>query len=219
MLALLVIPFQLDCGQHPLDPVSVQHEFMADKGVLDNWRQHASRALQAYLSAQALRLDRVNRNRVYPNFRVGQRVMLSSEYLKWHEKSVRGKKLTDRWIGDFEIESVSKNNQSVRLKFPPDSQWSFHPHVPVSRVKPYYQDTSGLRKDSVPPLPDLLDGAEYYEVSGIVAHRYNRRNKCYQFRVQFVGYDEASSQWLAESSLEETCSDLLREYKRTMEIL
>ena len=208
-------PFELDAGQHPLDPISVQ--FYGDQdGVLEDWQFHSNRAVDLYRKAQELRLSRINKNRIYPAIKAGDMVMLSTEHLKWAEKTARGSKLTDRWIGPFPVKSVAKNKLSVTLNLEKSSQWTFWPIVPVNRVKPYHKDRRTLRDHEQPPTAETIEGDEYFEVESIVDQRFNKRTKSFEFRVKFLGYEESDNRWIPERELADTCTDLLREYKELL---
>ena len=186
-------PFQIDTGQHPLDPISIQHNLLAKDGVLENWQYHARLALSAYIAAQERRLDRINKRRVNPMFKVGDKIMLSSEYLKWAEKTQRGSKLTDRWIGPFAIKRIlGKTQRAVELDLS-DGIWTFHPIVPVSRCKYYRRDNTTLRIHEEPPESQVIEGEEYFEVQEISARRYNKRSKTYEYRIRFRGFEETES--------------------------
>ena len=203
-------PFILDTGQHPLDPVSLQTPQLDNKHIVENWKTTVAAAVQSYVKAQELRLKRINRNRVYPPFKVGDDVMLSTEYLKWTESKERGAKLTDRWIGPFRVKSMAKNRLSVELEFT-NSQWNIHPNIPVSRLKLHHKDTSGRRPD--PPLPELVEGEEYFKVEQILLRRYNQRSKQWQYQIEFMGYEDEDNMWLNESDLIESCRDLVEEFE------
>ena len=67
-------PFELDTGQHPLNPATVLMQQQApfnDMGVLHNWNQVQSKALMRYTEAQERRLKKINQNRVVPDFKKG----------------------------------------------------------------------------------------------------------------------------------------------------
>src|SRR5437879_2584131 len=66
-----------------------------------------------------------------PNYQVGQEVWLSTDHL--HMLNRPSKKLTEKWIGPYEVLRVAPN--AVELKLP--KSLKIHPVINVSRVKPY----------------------------------------------------------------------------------
>ena len=66
-----------------------------------------------------------------PDYKVGQQVWLSMDNLRMLNCAC--KKLTEKWIGPYEVTRVTPN--AVELKLPKTLR--IHPVVNVSRVKPY----------------------------------------------------------------------------------
>jgi len=66
-----------------------------------------------------------------PDYVVGQQVWLSTDNLRMLNRA--SKKLTEKWIGPYEVTHVTPN--TVKLKLPKTLR--IHPVVNVSRVKPY----------------------------------------------------------------------------------
>ena len=204
-------PFELDTGQHPLNPATVllqQQQPDSEIGMLRNWKIIQGKALQHYDAAQKKRLRLINRNRVIPTFRPKDRVLLSSQFVKWPGSNIPGKHLNMRWIGPFEIEKVGKNRQSVTLKL--HGTHKFHNVVPVHRVKHFYDDDSGLRPQ--PPEPEMVDDEESFEVEKILDHRFNKRKKIREYLIKFLGYEPEYNEWLPNNELRETCRDMLEKY-------
>src|SRR5437899_4784673 len=66
-----------------------------------------------------------------PDYKIGQQVWLSNDHLQMLNHP--SKKLTEKWIGPYEILQVTPN--AVELKLP--KSLKIHPVINVSRVKPY----------------------------------------------------------------------------------
>ena len=65
------------------------------------------------------------------DYKVGQQVWLSTDNLRMLNRA--SKKLTEKWIGPYEVTRVTPN--AVKLKLPKTLR--IHPVVNVSHVKPY----------------------------------------------------------------------------------
>ena len=86
--------------------------------------------------------------------------------------------------------------------------------VPVSRIKPYNEERYGIRIYQDPPLPEVIDDVEYYEVESIVDRKYDRRRSSYKYLVKYLGYEAEHNQWLWEDLVIESCADLVRSYNQ-----
>ena len=70
-------PFELDCGQHPLDPISVCLDLQdTDSSLLHDWNTSVLEAVAAYKDAQHKRLDMINERRWDPDFEIGDYVWM-----------------------------------------------------------------------------------------------------------------------------------------------
>lgn len=100
--------------------------------------------------------DKHRRHEVY---KVGDRVMLSSEHLQ-----EGGTKLSDRYVGPFPITEVMPNGVSVKLRLPRQYRRLHQPfHVEkLKRFNPSVVEWG--RKQNDRPLPELVDGEPMWEV-------------------------------------------------------
>jgi len=105
-----------------------------------------------------------------PDYTVGQQVWLSMDNL--HMLNRASKKLTEKWIGPYEVTQVTPN--VVELKLPKTLR--IHPVVNVSRVKPYLGPLPG-QPVSRPGLVHVSEECnEEYKVDCIVAsHIYKQQ--------------------------------------------
>ena len=204
-------PFEIDCGQHPLDPMTV-YLSEVNNTLLDEWAENVSKARRYYIVAQERRLAKLNSRRIDAPFSDGDRVMLNTEHIKWHEAVMAGKKLKPRFIGPYVIEAMSQNRLSARLTWT-NPEMKIHPVQPVSRLEPYHEDPSELRTYiNAPPASELIEGEEYFVVEKVTGRRYHRGNKRYSYRIKYEGYPDEDSQWLPEWRLKDSCQELLRQY-------
>jgi len=94
----------------------------------------------------------------------GGKVMLSTKDLVFKERLV--KKLTERYVGLYEIEEVVLKN-TVKLKLP--ASMRIHPVVNISWVVRYRELEKGQRIEE--PKPVEVDGVEEWEVEKILNKR------------------------------------------------
>ena len=80
-------PFELDCGQHPVDPhyfltnAVKQTQIASVEDFTTEWRLMLDRAHESLERAQAEMADRANRHRMDMQFKKGERVWLSTKHL------------------------------------------------------------------------------------------------------------------------------------------
>ena len=206
-------PFELDTGQHPLDPLTVCLD--PSDGILANWNQAILEAIDAYKKAQERRLQIVNSRRWAPNFEAGDYVYMSTEFLTSPEGQKRGRKLRFRWAGPFKVISMSQNELAAELEFS-DIQTGIHNWIPVNRLKLAHADSEQSQSSRIhnrPPQPEYFDDTHFYEVESLINRRWRRKH--YEFLVKFVGYDYQSNEWLPERDLSETCQELVDSYNMT----
>ena len=113
-------------------------------------------------------------------------------------------KLGPRWLGPFTVlKDVGPNHQAYKLELPTVLQ-RMHPVIHVSDLKRYHPG-----RFEPPPLPEIIDGEEEYEVDFISDTRHEGRRR--QYKIHWVGY--AHPTWEKESQLT-NCPDKLREFWR-----
>jgi len=128
-----------------------------------------------------------------PDYTVSQQVWLSTDNL--HILSHTSKKLTERWIGPYEVTRVTPN--TVELKLPKTLQ--IHPVVNVSWVKPYLGPLPGQPVSRPGPVHVSEERDEEYEVDYIVVSCIYRWQL--QYLVHWKGYKEHKRTWEPSSNL------------------
>jgi len=128
-----------------------------------------------------------------PDYVIGQQVWLSTDNLCMLNRA--SKKLTEKWIGPYEVTRVTLN--AVELKLPKTLQ--IHLVVNVSQVKPYLGPLPG-QPVSRPGLVHVSEERdEEYKVDYVVAsHIYKRQ---LQYLVHWKGYEEHERTWEPLSNL------------------
>ena len=140
-----------------------------------------------------------------PDYKVGQQVWLSMDNLRM--MNCASKKLTEKWIGPYEVTRVTPN--AVELKLPKTLR--IHPVVNVSHVKPYLGPLPGQPMSQ----PGLIQVSEErnkeYKVEYIVASRIYRHQL--QYLVHWKGYEEHEHTWEPASNVKNAPLVVERFYK------
>ena len=130
---------------------------------------------------------------VAPIYKIGDWVWLSMENLCMLIQA--SKKLTEKWIGPYEISSVMPN--VIKLKLPKTLR--IHPVVNISRVKPYLGPLPSQPVSRPGPIHVTENRNKEYEVDAIIdSHIYKGK---LQFLVHWKGYDESERTWEPVSNL------------------
>ena len=130
---------------------------------------------------------------IAPIYKISDQVWLSTDNLRMLNRA--SKKLTERWIGPYEISSVMPN--AVELKLPKTLR--IHLVVNISRVKPYLGPLPGQPVSCPGPIHVTEDCDEGYEVDAIVDSRIYKGKL--QYLVHWKGYDESERTWEPVSNL------------------
>jgi len=102
----------------------------------------------------------------------GDRIMLSTKDLVFKERPVR--KLTERYVGLYEIEEVVSSN-AVKLQLP--TSMRIHPVVNISQIVWYREQVKGQKREEGKPIE--VEGAEEWEVERILNKKKIRGVKKY----------------------------------------
>ena len=140
-----------------------------------------------------------------PDYKVGQQVCLSADNLCM--LNCASKKLTEKWIGLYEVTQVTPNAVELKLL----KTLRIHPVVNVSHVKPYLGPLPGqpVSRPSLIQVSEKHD--EEYKVDYIVASCIYRRQL--QYLVHWKGYEEHERTWEPASNVKNAPLVVERFYK------
>ena len=214
-------PFRLTFGQDPTIPFqevyegvtsSVREYVPAAAEFVRRMRWDLERARTCLKAAQ----DRMKayadaRRKDAPILKIGQPVLLSTKNLKF--KHTRTRKLLPRFIGPFPIvQEVS--SVAFRIRLPKTLR--VHDVFHVSMLKPYKEGGTV----QPPPLPEIIDGEEEYEVEAVLAHRERKlrgRKTAREYLEKWTGYQDIHNTWEPEDNLEHAREALQRYWDLTTE--
>ena len=143
---------------------------------------------------------------IAPICKIGDQVWLSTDNLRMLNRA--SKKLTEKWIGPYEISSVMPN--AVELKLPKTLR--IHPVVNISRIKPYLGPLPGQPVSRPGPIHVTEDHDEEYEVDAIVDSCIYKGKL--QYLVHWKGYDESERTWEPVSNLKNS-PDIVEQFHKS----
>jgi hypothetical protein len=203
-------PFHLNNGREMHLPLDIamgslaQARNPAAANSLQDMHKDIELAKQNIAKAQKKQAKYADRHRrLADDFRIGDRVMLSTEDLtKWG-------KLMSKYIGPFNVTSVAPD-KTVELELPP-SMNAKHNRFNVSKVKMFYsndEEEFPERKQLDRPPPVSVEGDNvFYNVESILGKRRTRvgRTKRYvdEYLVKWQGYDFTEASWQSERDLQD----------------
>jgi hypothetical protein len=159
-------PFKLTYGYNPRTPegevVEVVHP--ASAAFVERLQSSLSFARKFLIAAQQRQKALAEMCRIDQEFKVGDKVLLSTKYLNL-KHSKKSRKLLPKWIGPFEVVQVVR---PVAYKLKVNPGWHVHPVFYVSLLEPYREDG---RVQPLPP-PIEMEGALEYEVKSILEHHF-----------------------------------------------
>ena len=249
-------PFELNfMDRRAIDPLewAVAQRLRGRKKEGENNNDDARRLLADYTAMwaevktrlqqeQAKREKYANQQRRPVTYRVGDRVMLSSENIR-----AKAGKFKDKWLGPYSVTRVANNGGAVTLDLPADLR-RLYPTITVSRVKPYVlsrYDWPGRQQieGTGVELEDEEDG-DVYEVEAIIGKNIEEHTEYVErvqvgpgrtvngrqlratkmkvkvpvvshvvkYLVKWKGYDESEAQWKSIDKLDD-CRELVDAYE------
>ncbi|KAJ9527854.1 hypothetical protein QJQ45_005500 [Haematococcus lacustris] len=167
------------------------------------WQDAVANARKCMAAAQSRQAAYANKARRDVEYKVGQKVLLSTKNLKLQPGKAR--KLIPRYVGPFEI-LLLVGAVAVKLDLPA-SMSRLHPVFHVSLIKPYTGTDVGFM-----PLPvTWMDETPVYYVERLLDHKGVKDNKASFYLVQWEGYDSTHNTWEPRSNLTD-CDKVLAEY-------
>ncbi|KAJ9520707.1 hypothetical protein QJQ45_007569 [Haematococcus lacustris] len=167
------------------------------------WQDAVANARKCMAAAQSRQAAYANKARRDVEYKVGQKVLLSTKNLKLRPGKAR--KLIPRYVGPFEI-LLLVGAVAVKLDLPA-SMSRLHPVFHVSLIKP----CTGTDVGFMPPPVTCMDKTPVYYVERLLDHKGVKDNKASFFLVQWEGYDSTHSNWEPRFNLT-GCDKILAEY-------
>ncbi|KAJ9515191.1 hypothetical protein QJQ45_002321 [Haematococcus lacustris] len=167
------------------------------------WQDAVANARKCMAAAQSRQAAYANKARRDVEYKVGQKVLLSTKNLKLQPGKAR--KLIPRYVGPFEI-LLLVGAVAVKLDLPA-SMSRLHPVFHVSLIKPY----TGTDVGFMPPPVTWMDETPVYYVERLLDHKGVKDNKASFYLVQWEGYDSTHNTWEPRSNLTD-CDKVLAEY-------
>jgi hypothetical protein len=178
---------------------------------LERLQMHRESARLAIAKAQHQQAKQYNRGRRdVPLLSVGSRVLINPHSLEWMESKGEGAKLTQRWIGPFEV--IQEINPKVyRLRM--SSKYPGLPIFNVDHFKYYKESPKHLSPRSI-MLETRLKKPEKQEfvVEKIIAHRFEKKGSVVKYLVRWEGYGPQFDTWEPRQNLR-NAPRILAEYQ------
>jgi hypothetical protein len=126
----------------------------------------------------------------------GDLVLLSTRHLQLKGDDKRTPKFAQKYIGPFQIKRTINNN-AYELDLPPTLQL-LHATFNIDRLKPYRDGQQAFpdrppQNPRPPPVAQLQDGSEVYEVDYILAQQGHGRRR--RYLVKWKGFGEWEATW------------------------
>jgi Chromo (CHRromatin Organisation MOdifier) domain/Integrase core domain len=205
-------PFELDCGQHPITPVSLATKVTntpAANDLAQHWNNMIQMAKDALMTAQDRQSLYANKHRHHVTYNIGDKVLLSAQNINNPvDKNRPTRKLTPRFLGPFDITAVISPT-AYKLDLP--ATMRIHPIFHVSMLKPYKESPNEFSRAA--PLPPVtIPGSDEpeYEVESILDKR-STRGKV-QYLVKWMGYPLHDATWEPEENLKNS-QQLVKEFE------
>jgi hypothetical protein len=189
-------PFELDCGQHPNTPSSLaakkNTQVPAADDFMNHWNMMIQIAKDTLMIAQERQVKYANQNRRFEEYKVGDKVLLSTRHITTPiDKNRPTKKLSPKYMGPYTI-IAEVSMTAFKLDLPENLK--IHPVFHVSLLK-HYQKTSDDFNRPIPPSATIIPGIEEkeYEVENILDKKLVRTKTHYL--VKWKGYPLHDATW------------------------
>ena len=185
-------PFLMMYGQTPLTPASLPIAKIQSKAFpfIANWNKRVAQAKTFMAIAQQKQAKYFNEKVHEKQFKVGDKVLLSTKNLQFKgSKLERTKKFAPKYVGPYTIkEKVGMVAYKLEL---PDCM-KVHPVFHVSLLREFRSDS---RYAPPPPEIEFVDGERVYKMEAIVDDRLGGPRKLQQYLVKWQGYDELTYEY------------------------
>jgi hypothetical protein len=183
-------PFHLNYGEEPKTPVVLLHPTKrndswnpASADWINNLQADMTKAKRQLAQARDRQAANANKRRRHDEFKIGQKVLLSTAHLTmdFHQK------FKPKWCGPYKV--LDKIGAvAYKLELPP--QMHIHPVFHISMLKPF----EGDRQDEDRPPPVVtIQGKPAWEVESILDKQ--SKGKKTKYLVKWKGYPVWESTW------------------------
>src|SRR6201996_6875418 len=198
-------PFHLLLGSHPHAEWSTTPSALPQvTRCLEQLHQIRAQAQEAMTKAQEMWV----KHRNTPQYQKGDLVWLEGRNLRTDQPAA---KLAARRHGPFPIAQVM-SPVTYQLTLP--ATWKLHPVFHTDLLTPY-RETSFHGKNYQRPPPELIDGAEEYEIEKVLGERHHGRKKKRQYLVKWKGYPDSDNEWVNADDM--NADEAVKEYERRLQ--
>lgn len=210
-------PFFLNAGQHPNFPLSAaakESKTITTRTKNESANEFVRRvsltieeAKKRLKTAQEQQKKQADKHRREVSYKVGDRVMLTTENLSSHNSKLRA-----RYIGPYPIKRVL-SDVLVELELP-RSMSRHHPRFHIEKLKPFNDDSTRFptRRQINRPVAEVIDKIKEYEVQEILDER-ETKEKGLEYRVLWLGYPVEDATWERAGYLKNS-PEIIKEWKR-----
>jgi hypothetical protein len=217
-------PYFLSYGFQPLSPSDFLRGSVQQEGksystelkqaaeFLENIQMHRESARLAITKAQHDQAKQYNRGRrAVPELKKGSKILINPHSLEWAESKGNGAKLSQRWIGPFEVmQQINPKVFCLRMS-------NKYPGLPIFNVdhfKKYVESLEEFRERSVLPETRMKKAEkEEFTVEKILKHKYEKKGKIIKYLVQWEGYGPQFDSWEPKAHLTNALR-ILSEYRK-----
>ena len=114
--------------------------------------------------------------------------------------------MDNKRYGPFEV-TRAIGHGAYELKLP--TTWMIHNVFNENLLTKWREPKFQIQKDTPPPLPEIINEEEEYEIEAIRKHR--KRGNSTQYLVHWKGYSNEDDKWILESGLGHA-KELLKDY-------
>ena len=184
-------PFQVNYGREPRMGFDIRKKEKNEKAeeFAKEMKERHEEARAALVKSQEEIKRQVDRSRKEAKeYRVGDKVLISTKYFSMESMKRATKKLTEKFIGPYVIRKIVSENV-VELELP--ASLKIHLVVNVRRIVKYREQVEGQKKIPLPPVE--VAGEKEYEVEEIL-DRQEKRGKT-KYLVKWKGYTAEENTW------------------------
>jgi hypothetical protein len=181
---------------------------------LATFQMHREQARLAIAKAQHDQATQYNKGRrPVPVLKKGDRVLINPHTLEWMESTGGGAKLSQRWIGPFEV-AQEINPKVYRLRM--SEKYPGLPIFNVEHFKKYVESPEEFGERTTLPETRLKKpAAKEFTVERIISHRFDRNG--IKSLVRWEGYGLQFDTWEPRSHLKNS-PRILAEYRKNNDL-